>query len=485
MQSSPLLHDEASAFPFVAKGASVAFLSPLAVDRRLAAADIAGTIAHVASLRLARLLTRQEAKQLVAALKSCLAEIDSGAFPWREDLEDVHTNIESRLLELAGGVGGKVHAARSRNDQVALDARLYVRQSIESLLKGIAKLQGRLLAHAKERADVVAPGYTHLQRAQPVLLGHLLLAHFWRLARDADRLHDAFGRANVCPAGAAAVAGTSLPIDPAGTASLLGFDRVFANSVDATTDRDFFVEVTSALALLAVHLSGLCEDLLLWSTKEFGFATFAEVHTSGSSLLPNKRNPDLVELVRGRTGAVIGDLVALLAVLKALPLGYHRDLQADKASAFHAIDTVEGSLTILSEVLAGLEFHPEAMASTLGPAESAVLLVEHLVAKGVPYREAYGIVRSNLPAILEAPPGDARASALRKASPLLDGAAAGLLTPQGAVGAIVSPGGTGPVQLAAQIREAEAALGREAYHLNLIAKKNRRIAGVLSGEVAL
>lgn len=329
------------------------------------------------------------------------------------------------------------------------------------------------------------PAYTHLRHAQPVLLAHVLLAHFWRLSRDADRLHDAFARANVCPAGAAAVAGTSLLIDPSIPASLLAFDRTFANSIDATSDRDYFVEVAADLALLAVHLSGLCEDLLLWSTKEFGFAALADVHTSGSSLLPNKRNPDVVELVRGQAGLVIGDLVALLTTIKGLPAGYHRDLQADKAAAFHSIDAVEGALKALSEVVAGITFHGETMASALGAAESAVLLVEHLVAKGVPYREAYGLVRSNLPSVREAPDEPARAAALRKISRLFDDTATGLLTAEGAVAAIGSPGGTGPTQVAAQMNEAEAALGRQAYHLNLIAKKNRRIWDVLSGEVAL
>ncbi len=242
------------------------------------------------------------------------------------------------------------------------------------------------------------------------------------------------------------------------------------------------MEVTADLALLAVHLSSLCEELILWSTREFGFASPADGHTAGSSLLPNKRNPDVLELSRGQAGAVVGDLVTLLTILKGLPLGYHRDFQADKAPAFHAIDSVGAALDILAEVVAHVEFDVDAMASRLGPSEAGVLLVEHLVAKGMAYRAAYELVKENLPAIAAAPDEEARRSALRKTSRLFEDDAVALLTPVGAVGAIVTHGGTGPAQLAAQMEDAEAALGRQAYHFNLIAKKNRRISEVLSGE---
>ena len=483
MRVQPLsLLPEDAAFSFVAQGAHASYVASLSTDRRLAATDIAGTLAHVASLRDADLVSRQEAKVIAAALRTCLEEIRSSSFPWQEGLEDVHTNIEARVLALASDAGEKIHAARSRNDQVALDERLYVRLEIEHLLQKIAALQRALLAQAKGATQVIVPGYTHLRKAQPVLLAHAFLAHFWRLSRDAERLHDAYARVNVSPAGAAAIAGTSLPVDVHVVADLLGFDRMFANSIDATSDRDFLVEVTADLALAAVHLSNLAEDLVLWSSAEFGWVHLSDTHVAGSSLLPNKRNPDLLELVRGQAGTVIGDLVSLLTMLKALPLGYNRDLQGDKASAFQALDAVGASLEVLADVVAALRVDAAKASSGLGPAESGVLLVEHLVAQGLPYREAYDVVKARLGDILSASDEGERLSALRKTSRLFGEDALGLLTPSGAVTAVTSHGGTGPAAVEAQIHEAEGTLGRQAYHLNLIAKKNRRIADVLSGE---
>lgn len=476
------LSPEAASFSFVARSPTLKYVSSLSTDRRLAKADIAGSLAHVAMLQEAGILTRQEAKRLAASLRACLEEIEGGSFPWQEALEDVHTNIEARVMALSGPMGEKLHAARSRNDQVALDERIFVRIALENLLEKIVATEKALLEQAKATTSVVVPAYTHLRRAQPALLAHVFLAHFWRLARDADRLNDAFARFNVSPAGAAAVVGTSLPVDVRIPASLLGFDRVFTNSMDATSDRDFFVEVTSDLALLAAHLSGLCEDLILFSSEEFGFLSLAEAHTAGSSLLPNKRNPDALELVRGKTGSVVGDLVALLHMLKGLPMGYHRDLQADKEASFHAIDTMMEALEVVAEVVADLSVHPEVGTRAVHPETSAALLVEFLVARGIAYREAYETVKDHLPAILNAPDNASRASALRKASRLFDESALALLAPDQAVAAILSHGGTGPSRVAAQIHEAEGTSGRQAYHLNLIAKKNRQIADILSGE---
>ncbi len=468
----------------MAQGSTAAFIASLPVDHRLAAADIAGDLAHVAMLQKAGLLNRQEVKKLASALRTCRAEIEAGAFPWQESLEDVHTNIEARVLDLAGAAGEKLHAGRSRNDQVALDERIYLRLAIQSLLSKIIALENALLDQAKTAQEIVLPAYTHLQRAQPVLMAHPLLAHFWRLTRDADRLHDAFARVNVSPAGAAAVAGTSLPLDPLVPVALLGFDHAFSNSIDATCDRDALVEVTFDLALLAVHVSELGEDLVLWSSHEFGIATLGTDHLSGSSFLPNKRNPDVPELVRGQAGAVIGDLVGLLTMLKGLPLGYNRDLQADKASVFHAIDTVTASLGILAQVVSEVSFSPEAGAAMIDPTQSAALLVEFLVQRQVPYREAYDLVKGH---ILDfAPVGDeaTQLSQLRKTSHLFDESALPLLSPQGAVAAVVSHGGTGPNAVAAQIHEAEGTLGQQGYYLNVIAKKNSRIEAVLSGEAS-
>ena len=471
---------EPAAHSFVAQGAGASFVASLSVDRRLAAADVAGDLAHVAMLQAAGLLTRQEAKQVAAALRDCLSEIEAGTFPWDEALEDVHTNVEARVIALAGRAGEKLHAARSRNDQVVLDERLHLRLAIEGLLEAILPLQRALLRQAEAAGPAIVPGYTHLQRAQPILLAHALLAHLWRLSRDADRLYDAFLRVNISPAGAGAVAGTSLPVDPQIPAALLGFDRAFANSVDATSDRDFLVETTGALALTAVHLSQLAEDLVLASTEEFGLASLADGGVAGSSFLPNKRNPDVPELVRGTAGGVIGDLLALLALLKGLPLGYSRDLQAGKASAFHAIDATSGALAAMADVVAGLRFQDRAAA--IAPAESAALLVEYLVRKGVPHREAYETVKSHLPAIAASRDEPSALASLRAASRDFDEGAVALLRPSVAVAAVASPGGTGPEAVAHQLLEAEATLGRQSYHINLIAKKNRRISDLLSGE---
>ncbi|MGQ0797143.1 MAG: argininosuccinate lyase [Methanobacteriota archaeon] len=469
----------------MAHGPAAPFLSSLASDVALASADVAGTIAHVAMLRHAGIVTRREAKSLVAALQACHAEITSGTFPWHADLEDVHTNVEARVAELTGAAGRKVHAGRSRNDQVALAERLYLRTSIERILGKLLAFEKVLLERAKAHADVVVPAYTHLRKAQPVLLGHVLLANLWRLARDAARLTDAYARTNVSPAGAAAVAGTSLPLDPAVAAGLLGFDRAFANSADATSDRDHLVEVTSALALLAVHLSGLAEDLILWTSDEFSIASFAADDAAGSSFLPHKANPDVAELVRGRTGAIVGDLVGLLTALKGLPMGYHRDLQVEKASAMHAIETTGASLDALTDAVAHLTVHADGALASLDATHASGLFVEHLILNGVTHRDAYDLVKANLAAFREAAHDADPVTALRKISPLFGASALPLLTPRGAVDAVVSHGGTGPAQVAHQIAEAEAALGRQAFDLNLIAKKNRRIADVLSGEVGL
>ncbi len=346
----------------------------------------------------------------------------------------------------------------------------------------ITTLQGALLTQATKAREIIFAAYTHLRRAQPALVSHALLAHVWRLARDADRLHDAFARINVSPAGAGAVAGTSLPLDVRLPAALLGFERVFSNSIDATSDRDALVEVTSVLALLSVHLSELAEDLVLWSSTEFGFLRLGAEDASGSSFLPNKRNPDVPELVRGQAGGVIGDLVALLTTLKGLPLGYNRDLQADKAPTFHAIDTISTTLGVLAGFVGRLSWVADRAVGTIDASQSAVLFVEFLVARGVPYREAYELIRPHIAELSSQSSEGSVVDLLHRISPLFDASALTLLTPHGAVAAVVSHGGTGPDAVAAQIHEAEATLGRQAYDLSVIAKRNARVGALLSGE---
>ncbi|EQD77171.1 argininosuccinate lyase [mine drainage metagenome] len=307
------------------------FLNSLAVDRALARYDLAGSVAHAEMLGGVGLLSPTETAQLVSGLRRVAQEVADGRFRWRPELEDVHTNVEVRLTELVGAVGGKLHTARSRNDQVALDERLYLRAAVSSVAHPLLDLQAALVDRAAALREIPMPGYTHLQRAQPVTVGHLLLAHFWRLDRDLDRLFATATRANVSPLGAGALAGSTLGIDPAAVARALAFDRPFENSLDAVSDRDFLVELVFDLALLGVHASAFGEEIVLFASKEFGFLERTPSLGSGSSLMPQKRNPDAAELVRGKAGRVVGDLVALLTTLKGLPLAYDRDLQEDKA----------------------------------------------------------------------------------------------------------------------------------------------------------
>ncbi|HWM50774.1 MAG TPA: argininosuccinate lyase, partial [Thermoplasmata archaeon] len=319
--SATVHSNEGGATPSYVRTPAWRFLASLPVDRRLARYDVAGSLAHVEMLASVGVFTREEAGALSKGLRAIYAEIAAGTFPWREDLEDLHTNIEVRLTDRLGPLGSKLHTGRSRNDQIALDERLYLREAIASIRQEIVRLQLALLDLAEAHADAPMPGYTHLQRAQPVTLGHLLLAHFWPLARDDHRLSDAFERANVSPLGAGALAGSTLPIDPSIPAKILGSAGTFENSIDAVGDRDYFAEVLFDLALLTVHLSSIGEELVLWASQEFAFLRPSPALGSGSSLMPQKRNPDVAELARGKAGRIIGDLVGLLSTLKSLPLG--------------------------------------------------------------------------------------------------------------------------------------------------------------------
>ncbi|HEX7126349.1 MAG TPA: argininosuccinate lyase, partial [Thermodesulfobacteriota bacterium] len=316
-----------------------AFTASVHYDRRLALYDIEGSIAHATMLGAVGLLGAAEAETIVRGLEQIRAEVEAGRFDWRADLEDVHMNIERRLVALVGEVGGKLHTARSRNDQVALDLRLYMRDAVDRLREAAAGLQRALGEVAAKHVDAVMPGYTHLQRAQPVLFAHHLLAYHEMLERDRGRLADARRRINVLPLGAGALAGTPLPIDRHMVARLLGFDGVAENSLDAVADRDGHLELLSALAICQVHLSRLAEELVLWTSSEFGFVELSDAFATGSSIMPQKKNPDVAELIRGKAGRVVGDLVSLLAVVKGLPLAYNRDLQEDKEPLFDAVDT--------------------------------------------------------------------------------------------------------------------------------------------------
>ncbi|CAB4244652.1 Argininosuccinate lyase [Methylacidimicrobium sp. AP8] len=368
------------------------FSESVSFDRRLYRQDIRGSIAHATMLQEAGLLSIQERDEIVRGLRQIEQEIEQGAFPWSIDWEDLHMNIE-RALTARTPAGAKLHTGRSRNDQVATSLRLWVKDEIDKDRKAIRAVQQALLDWAERDSDVLIPGYTHLQRAQPVLLAHHLLAYVEMLSRDSDRLRDARRRADVLPLGSGALAGSTLPLDRRRVAELLHFSQVARNSMDAVSDRDFAVEYLAALALLGTHLSRFAEDLILWSTSEFGFVSLPEAFTTGSSLMPQKRNPDVLELIRGKAARLSGNLLSLLTLLKGLPLTYNRDLQEDKEPMFDSADTILGSLQILAALIPGIVVHRDRCnRASSDPALLATDLVDWLVNHGVAFRDAHHAV---------------------------------------------------------------------------------------------
>lgn len=368
------------------------FTVSVAVDRRLYAYDIQGSIAHCRTLKKAGVLTMTETRAIVQGLESVKTELDRGRFRFVPADEDIHMAIERRLTELIGPLGGKLHTGRSRNDQVALDVRLYLRDQLDLLARRIRELQRVLVAKAKAHRAVAIPGYTHLQRAQPVLFAHHLLAYVDMLERDRGRLRDARVRLNVMPLGSGALAGTNYPVDRKFTAHLLDFPAVTTNSLDAVSDRDFMIEVAATLSIAMMHLSRLSEELIVWSSQEFHFVDLPDAFCTGSSMMPQKKNPDVPELVRGKTGRVYGHLINLLTTLKALPLSYNRDLQEDKPALFDAIDTVSASIQVLTELMRRLKLNRESMKRAVqGGGLLATELADYLVGKGVPFREAHAV----------------------------------------------------------------------------------------------
>ncbi len=368
------------------------FTGSLGVDHRLAESDIQGSVAHCRALGRAGILSKREMAALLHGLGKVHGEFKSGRFVVRREDEDIHMAIERRLTELVGSAGGKLHTGRSRNDQVALDVRLYLRDELRRLGEYAQRLQRVLLERAQAHLDVVMPGYTHLQRAQPVLFAHHLLAYVEMLSRDRGRLEDAIRRLNVLPLGSGALAGTNFPLDRAYLARLLGFEQVAENSLDAVSDRDFALEVVSALAIVMMHLSRLSEELILWMSQEFQFVEIPDSYCTGSSMMPQKKNPDVPELIRGKTGRVYGDLLALFTMMKGLPLSYNRDLQEDKAPLFDALDTAQASVEVLTELMRGLTVNRGVVKRA---AESGFMLAtelaDYLVIRGVPFREGHAI----------------------------------------------------------------------------------------------
>ena len=361
-------------------------------DRRLYKQDIAGSMAHARMLARQGIITDEDRDAILAGLEEVRAEIEDGSFPWREELEDIHMNIERRLHEKIGAAAGRLHTARSRNDQVATDMRLYVKDAIGEVLAEIHSLRRTLVARARANVSAVIPGYTHLQRAQPVYFAHHMLAYFEMLGRDAERFRQARQRADVMPLGSGALAGVPYPIDRESVAEELGFGSVSANSMDAVSDRDFLLDFHSAAAACAVHMSRMGEELVIWSSEEFGFARLSDEYKTGSSMMPQKSNPDFAELARGKTGRVIGNLVSLLTVLKGLPLTYNRDLQEDKEGFFDSLDTLLGTLRVMRGMYASLELNASRLRRVAeGSHVLATDIADYLVAKGMPFREAHGV----------------------------------------------------------------------------------------------
>jgi len=430
--------------------ALMAFTASVSFDRRLAVDDIAGSRAHVRGLMRAGVLTEQEMGILLAALNRVEDELADATFRFLPSDEDIHTAIERRVSEIAGPAGGKLHTGRSRNDQVATAVRLFTKRQLTEVARGVVALQEVLYERARTAPDAYLPGYTHLQRAQPVLLAHHLLAHAWAFSRDVDRILDTRRRLDVSPLGAGALAGSSLALDPEEVAEDLGFAARFENSLDAVSDRDFVAEALFDLALLGVHLSRLGEEIVLWSTEEFGFLELDDAYATGSSMLPQKKNPDVAELARGKAGRLIGHLTGFLATLKGLPFAYNRDLQEDKEPLFDSVDQAQLALSALSGLLASARFDIERMAEAAdSPAAAAIDLAEYLVEKGVPFREAHGVVAGLVRDSLER---HLPLAELVQAHPDLGSEAVGLLEPGVPVTRRTSPGAAGPEAVADQLR---------------------------------
>ncbi len=369
------------------------FTASLAFDRRLGLYDVQGSIAWARALARAGLLTPAERDAIVKGLETVKAEIAGGTFPYRPELEDIHMNVERRLVELIGAVGGKLHTGRSRNDQIAVDERLYLRDAAARVDEGLRRTQEALVARAEATVEVPMPGYTHLQRAQPIVLAHHLLAYVFMLQRDRERFAAAAARADTLPLGSGALAGAGFAIDREALARDLGFAAVSPNSLDAVSDRDYIVEFLAAAAITGMHLSRLAADLTLWATAEFGFVEFSDAFATGSSIMPQKKNPDVAELIRGKTGRLYGDLVAVLTTMKGLPLAYNSDMQEDKEPFFDAVDTLEAILGVLPPLLASLTFRTERLRQAAGEHyATATDLADYLVRRGVPFRQAHEVV---------------------------------------------------------------------------------------------
>jgi argininosuccinate lyase len=441
-----------------------AFTASVDFDRRLYRHDIQGSIAHATMLARQGVLSESERDVITAGLEDILRRIESGTFTWSIPLEDVHMNVETALTEAIGAAGKRLHTGRSRNDQVATDVRLWLRDEIDQIRTAIGRLQGVILDLAEREADSIMPGFTHLQVAQPITFGHHMMAWFEMLARDRARLADCRGRVNVMPLGAAALAGTTYPIDRHLTARLLGFERPAENSLDAVSDRDFAIEFTAAAAILMVHLSRFSEELILWSSAQFGFVELSDAFCTGSSIMPQKKNPDVPELVRGKSGRIFGHLMALLTLMKAQPLAYNKDNQEDKEPLFDTVDNLKGCLKVYADMMVHITCRRERMraAATQG-FSTATDLADYLVRKGVPFRDAHEIVgRAVALGVREGRDlAQLRIKELRAFSEAIEPDVYAVLTLEGSVAARDHLGGTAPAQVRAAIARARARCGED------------------------
>ena len=368
------------------------FQASIGFDRRMYREDIAGSLAHAAMLAKVGILSEEDRAAIEKGLKDILAQIEHGDFDFSVALEDIHMNIEKRLTDAIGDAGSRLHTARSRNDQVALDTHLFVRHAVVDVMAHIRALQQALTESAAQHRDVIMPGYTHLQRAQPILFSHHLMAYFGMLARDFERFQGVYARTDIMPLGAGALAGTTLPIDRQFVAQRLHFERIYTNSLDAVSDRDYILEFLSAASILMVHLSRLSEEIILWCSREFSFVELDDAHCTGSSMMPQKKNPDVSELVRGKTGRVVGHLMAMLMAVKGLPLAYNKDLQEDKEGLFDAIDTMKFSLAVYAQLIRGMKLREDVMRHAVeADYSNATDLADYLVRKGLPFRKAHAV----------------------------------------------------------------------------------------------
>ncbi|MFC2638254.1 MAG: argininosuccinate lyase [Mitsuokella sp.] len=450
------------------------FQASIAFDRRMYQEDIAGSIAHAKMLAKCGILSEKDRDAIVHGLQDIRAKIEAGDFDFSVALEDIHMNIEKRLTDAIGEAGGRLHTARSRNDQVALDTHLYVRREVLAVQKEIVNLQQALVLAAEQYKDVIMPGYTHLQRAQPILFSHHLLAYYGMLARDFARFTGVYERADIMPLGAGALAGTTFPIDRAFVQKELGFEAIYTNSIDAVSDRDYIMEFLSAASILMVHLSRLSEETILWCSREFSFIELDDAHCTGSSMMPQKKNPDVSELVRGKTGRVVGHLMAMLTTVKGLPLAYNKDLQEDKEGIFDAIDTVKFSLSVYARIVRGMKVRADVMKKAVTEDFSnATDLADYLVKKGMPFRKAHAVAGQAVHdciargIYLE----DMRIEDFQKLSPLFDADIKEAIRPETCVRNRNSLGGTSYDQVACQLGLAKKQIEAEHERISLALRK--------------